>query len=187
MLFIGHSLIAFFDWQKRFPAHKVANLGVAGETVGGLLSRTAHIIKTHPSADLLFLMTGLNNIAMDDFGFLGSYRKIIEELSSAYPEAKICINSILPTMINDISNESIEEMNRSLKKLALNCRVDFLDVYGAFTDANGMPLKDFFLDDGVHLSEKGYALWSGALDNIIGASGFLMGSPNILCLRSSEA
>jgi len=33
ILFIGDSLTEFFDWQKRFPGHKVVNLGSAGETV----------------------------------------------------------------------------------------------------------------------------------------------------------
>ena len=66
ILFIGHSLIEFFDWQRRFPTHSTVNLGVAGETTEGLLSRTEHVIESHPSADLIFLMTGLNNIAMDE-------------------------------------------------------------------------------------------------------------------------
>jgi lysophospholipase L1-like esterase len=70
ILFLGHSLIEFFDWQKRFPAHTVRNLGVAGESVEGLLSRLDGIIKTYPEADLIFIMTGINNIAMEDFDFL---------------------------------------------------------------------------------------------------------------------
>ena len=39
LLFIGDSLIQFFDWQKRFPAYQITNLGVAGESVQGLLAR----------------------------------------------------------------------------------------------------------------------------------------------------
>ncbi|HDH01537.1 MAG TPA: GDSL family lipase, partial [Nitrospirae bacterium] len=50
ILFLGHSLIEFFDWQTRFPDHRVASLGVAGETVEGLLSRLDGIIKEYPYA-----------------------------------------------------------------------------------------------------------------------------------------
>ena len=39
MLFIGHSLVEFFDWQVRFPGHRAANLGVAGESVADIRSR----------------------------------------------------------------------------------------------------------------------------------------------------
>ena len=78
ILFIGHSLIEFFDWQKRFPGHSAENLGVADETTEGLLARIDRIGGAHPSADLIFLMTGLNNISMDDFDFLGSYQEIVQ-------------------------------------------------------------------------------------------------------------
>ncbi|MBI4698445.1 MAG: GDSL family lipase [Nitrospirae bacterium] len=165
ILFIGHSLIEFFDWQKRFPCHKVFNLGVAGETVEGLLSRLDQIIKDHPSADVIYLMTGLNNIAMEDIEFIDSYKKIIARLSSAFPKAQVYINSILPTLLEFIPDKSIQEVNRSLKGLAADSGVQFLNIYKYFLDEEGNPVKDYFLHDGVHLSDKGYAVWSGVLDS----------------------
>jgi lysophospholipase L1-like esterase len=168
ILFIGHSLIEFFDWQKRFPAHRITNLGVAGETVEGLLSRADTIIRKHPSADLVFIMTGLNNIAMDDFNFFGSFAKVLDKLSAAYPSARILLNSVLPTMVEFITNGSIQSVNSSLKNLAKERDAEFLDVYGLFVDKEGRTLNDLFLDDGVHLSDKGYAVWSSALEAVIG-------------------
>ena len=69
-LFIGDSLIEFFSWQKRFPAEHVYNFGSAGETAEGLLSRLPGIIARTESPDLVMIMTGTNNIAMEDYGFL---------------------------------------------------------------------------------------------------------------------
>ncbi|MDO9288920.1 MAG: GDSL-type esterase/lipase family protein [Thermodesulfovibrionales bacterium] len=167
ILFLGHSLIEFYDWQERFPAHKAVNLGVAGETVEGLLSRIDRITKEHPSADLIFIMTGLNNIAMDDFDFFGSYKKILEKLSPAYPSAKIFMNSILPVIVDFISNESIKNVNESLKGLAKETGVEFLDIYKLFLDGKGRVIKEYFLDDGVHLSAKGYEVWAKAVEEVI--------------------
>lgn len=167
ILLLGHSLIEFFDWQKRFPEHRAANLGVAGETVEGLLSRIDRITKEYDSADLIFVMTGLNNMAIEDSGFLGSYRNIVEKLKAAYPSARIFINSILPVIFEFISKESIREVNLSLEKLAADTGVEFLNIHALFVDAKGMPVKEYLEDDGVHLSEKGYAVWSDALDEII--------------------
>lgn len=167
ILFIGHSLVEFFDWQERFPSHRVVNLGVAGETVQGLLSRIDRIVEHHPSADMIFVMTGLNNIAMDDFNFIDSCAEILGRLSAAYPSACILLNSILPTMLEFITNESIKKVNGFLRSLCLKQSVEFLDIYSLFVDREGRPVNDLFLDDGVHLSGKGYAVWCRALEMII--------------------
>lgn len=164
ILFLGHSLIEFFDWQQRFPEHRVYNLGRAGETVEGLLSRTGGIIEKHPPPDLIFIMTGLNNVAMEDFDFLDSFREIIGKLSVAYPESRIFINSLLPTMLEEIPDESIRRVNRSLKVIAGETGAEFLDIYSTFT-AKGV--EDCLLPDGVHLNNKGYALWAEAVERLI--------------------
>ncbi len=167
ILFIGHSLIEFFDWQERFPAHRVANLGVAGETVDGLLSRIENIITTYPSADLVFLMSGLNDVAMEDMDFLDSYRTILKKLSDAYPGAQIFVNNLLPTNVEFISNKTIQSVNNSLKELAKATGAEFLDIYSHFIEKEGGPAKDYLLDDGVHLSNQGYAVWADVLEEII--------------------
>ncbi len=167
ILFIGHSLIEYFDWQERFPNHSIANLGVAGESVEGLLSRVESIIKRYPEADLVFIMSGINNVAMEDFEFFDSYGKIIERLSTAYPVARIFIHSLLPALVDFIPAESIKGVNDSLKELAQNKGAEYLDIYRLFIDEKGEAVKEYLLDDGVHLSDKGYSVWSGILEKII--------------------
>jgi len=167
ILFIGHSLIEFFNWQERFPAEKVVNLGVAGETARGLLARIDSIAETFSSADMIFLMTGLNDVAMEDTTFIDTYRDIVERLKTVYPNAIIYIHSILPTMVEFIDNELIEEVNRSIQRLAHDAGVEYIDVYHLFIDNNGRPIKEYFLDDGVHLSSNGYVAWSRMIEGKI--------------------
>ncbi len=167
ILFLGHSLIEFFDWQGRFPDHRVASLGKAGETVEGLLSRLEGIIREYPHADLIFIMTGTNNVAMEDHDFLDAYRKIMEKLSSAYPEAGIYVHSILPIMLEWITGEDIQRANRSIREMAEETGAGFIDIYPLFTDMEGKAVRDYFLEDGVHLSDKGYSVWTGVLESIV--------------------
>lgn len=171
ILFIGHSLVEFFDWQARFPDHRAANLGVAGESVEGLLARIGKITAAHPTADLIVLMTGLNNLAMGDFEFFGPYREVIGKLKAAYPSARIIANSMLPVEFEFISNTSIKDANVTLKELAREEGVEFLDIYDLFVDAEGRPSMELLADDGVHLSERGYEVWCNALDPVIQREG----------------
>ncbi|HUO76350.1 MAG TPA: GDSL-type esterase/lipase family protein [Thermodesulfovibrionales bacterium] len=170
ILFIGDSLVEFFDWQQRFSGHTIANLGIAGETVEGLYSRIGKIIRKFPSPDLILIMTGINNVAMEDLGFLDSYRKVVEALSSAYPRTRIVLHTLLPTLLPWIPKETIREMNRLLHKIAQETHTEVLDLYNRFVDPQGNPIKDYLLPDGVHLSEKGYARWVEVLTRIIDKS-----------------
>jgi lysophospholipase L1-like esterase len=167
ILFLGHSLIEYFDWQERFPLHCVVNLSVSGESVEGLLARIHKIPARYAQADLIFIMTGINNIAMDDLDFFDSYRKIIQYLSKAYPEGKIYIHSILPVLVDFISNDTIRKVNDSLFKLSKETGAGYIDIFKLFLDRDGKPIREYLLDDGVHLSSKGYAVWSDFIENVI--------------------
>ncbi len=86
ILFVGDSLIEYLDWQERFPDHTVTNLGVAGESVQGLLSRIIVIKEVCSEADFIFIMSGINNVAMGDNDFIDFYKVIIESYHSLYLE-----------------------------------------------------------------------------------------------------
>ncbi|GBE04534.1 GDSL-like Lipase/Acylhydrolase [bacterium BMS3Abin10] len=168
ILFLGHSLIEFFDWQERFPDHRAVNLGKGGESVEGLLVRVRKLTGSSSSAGLIFIMSGINNMAMEDLDFMGPYREIIKELSTAFPKARIFINSLLPTLLDFIPDKSIRSINSSLKKLVEeHNRVEFLDIYSLFIDEQGRAFRHYLLDDGIHLSNKGYAVWSEELEKVI--------------------
>jgi lysophospholipase L1-like esterase len=167
LLFLGDSLVEFFDWQSRFPGNRVYSLGIAGETVEGLLSRISGILQYFDSPDFIFIMTGINNVAMDDLGFLGSYIRIIDMLSSAYPGSRIYIHSLTPTLVDWIPGDSIIEVNLSLRKTAGEKGIGYIDIHRLFFDHSGNTIQDYFLPDGVHLSDEGYAVWSDELEGIL--------------------
>lgn len=168
VLFIGHSLIEFFDWQARFPGQRVFNLGVAGETVEGLLLRTGRIISGHSEPDIVFLMTGINNVAMEDYEFAGDLKEIVLRLKAAWPKAEIFVHSLIPVVLEWVRPEDILKTNLKIKAVAEETGTGYIDIYGFFLDESGLVREELFLPDGVHLGEKGYALWSEALKQIIG-------------------
>ena len=165
-LFIGDSLIEFFMWQKRFPDEQVYNFGSAGETAEGLLSRLPNILDRIKSPDLVMVMTGTNNIAMEDYGFLFTYEQIIALLQKHYEQATIVITSLLPIELFFLG-DAVPRVNRRLKDIARSGNVVYLDLYPLFLGKDSRANPAYYEADGVHLSEEGYEVWAGALEDTV--------------------
>jgi lysophospholipase L1-like esterase len=167
ILFIGDSLTEFFDWQARFPGHAVRNFGVAGETVEGLLSRVGRVLASGERPDIVFIMSGINNIAMDDTDILGTFRKVLAEVASGSSGSTVVVQSVLPVLLPWVENADIAEMNRGLQALSAEYGARFLDVYSRFLDETGAVRTVCLSDDGVHLSPEGYRVWSAVVEDFI--------------------
>lgn len=171
IVFIGDSLTEFFDWQRRFPAYKIFNLGIPGETVEGLLQRIDRlppiIGTTGRGPDAIFVMTGINNIAMEDYDIIGRYKQAITAINNSFSESRLIVQSILPVRLPWVDNIIIQGLNKKLNDMAKEFKAEYLDLFSLFLDPDSSPIKDYLLDDGVHLSNKGYEVWSGALEEWI--------------------
>lgn len=166
LLFLGDSLIEFFNWQKRFPNEQVYSFGSAGETAEGLLLRLPKIFCRIKSPDLVMIMTGTNNIAMEDYGFLLTYDKIIIQLQDNYQQAAIVMSSLLPMELYFLG-DAVPRVNKKLTAIARHRKVVFLDLYPKFLGENSRPINDLYEADGVHLSPKGYETWARALEDTV--------------------
>jgi len=171
IVFIGDSLTEFFDWQGRFPSYNIFNLGQAGETVEGLLGRIDRMPLIIGNAgrvpDVIFVMTGINNIAMEDFDIIGSYRHIVEAINKSFRNSRLIIQSILPVRLPWIDNHIIVELNEKLKETAAEFKAEYLDLFSLFIGDDSLAVKDYLLDDGVHLSNKGYKAWADAIERFL--------------------
>ncbi len=167
ILFLGHSLVEYFDWQRRFPAHRVRNLGVAGETTGGLLARIDGIAVEFPEADVVLVMTGTNDVLMEDRSFLEVYRLVAHRLREHYPGVRIVLHAILPANPEWVRPEVIERANREIEGIARGTGAEFFDLAGRFMDGEGKVRLELLTEDGVHLSEEGYRVRSEALEEYL--------------------
>lgn len=167
LLFIGDSLIEFYDWQRRFPAHAVANLGMAGETVGGLLHRLGSLNIQTMAPDLVILMIGTNNIAREDYAFIPDYERIITSLAGTCPETWLVITSLLPLRLPWLAGNAIPRLNAALQKICRHRQLLYLNVFDLFITSEAAGDGSCFLADGVHLSALGYRVWSAAVEELL--------------------
>lgn len=166
IILLGDSLIEFYDWQQRFPGRQMINRGRSGETVAELLARLPGEINAMGRPRLVLIMIGTNNLAMEDYSFLPAYTQIVEELIQAVPAARLCLNSLLPLRLPWLAESAVLRLNRSLKGLAASRGCGFLDVARAFAEADPSG-SSCFLEDGVHLTGRGYGIWTSVLEDYL--------------------
>jgi lysophospholipase L1-like esterase len=167
LVFIGDSLTEWYDWQERFPAYHVLNLGISGETVEELLDRRDHIRSRIESPFAIFLMTGINNVLSEQYDITRPYAEIVRNLTTWYKSATIVVQSLLPVDMPWIKNDTIRLINRHLAEIAKEHGAEYLDVYAAFIDDNGIPKPGLVSDDGVHLASKGYEAWAKTVESYL--------------------
>jgi lysophospholipase L1-like esterase len=77
----------------------------------------------------------------------------------------VIVNAILPMPL--ISPQTLETINRQLESAALSADCLFLDPGDSFTKLCLPITKPCFLNDGVHLSTRGYSTWAAAISSCI--------------------
>ncbi|HSO08845.1 MAG TPA: GDSL-type esterase/lipase family protein, partial [Desulfoprunum sp.] len=99
-LFLGDSLIADNNWQRRIPFWKVLNLGVPGATVDDLLASLPGLRGRVDSPAVILIMIGTNDALGGQFEFIGDLRRIVVQLNRDFPTAEIIVTSLLPMRLS---------------------------------------------------------------------------------------
>jgi lysophospholipase L1-like esterase len=114
----------------------------------------------------IFIYEGDNDI---------SFGRTIEEILSAadsiliivrksMPGASVIFISAKPSLSRWKLKPQYEAFNNALKDwAATKKRVRFADVWTPMLDKNGAVKNDIFIEDGLHLNKKGYAIWTATL------------------------
>ena len=162
LLFLGDSLVEFHNWQACFPAHSVVNAGRAGETVVGLMASLSRLLHRYPDPERVVIMIGANNLLMEDYAFLPDYERILATLIGTLPPERITITNLPPFQVAHLAHSIVLRLNQGLFQLSQQKKTAFLDLFAA-VNAEAQSVAACFTDDGVHLSDLGYAIWSACL------------------------
>ncbi|OKY76156.1 MAG: hypothetical protein BM485_02590 [Desulfobulbaceae bacterium DB1] len=160
VVFLGDSLVQFYDWQQCFPGISVVNRGIAGETVGGLRQRMDHELDRFAAdAHVVMLMIGANNVVMQDYGFMPDYQAILGKVREKNPTCRPVVTSLFPFRLPRLAPDGVLRLNRLLRKAAGEWQADYLDIHEHFVAVESRG-NSCFVADGVHLCETGYRVWT---------------------------
>lgn len=164
IVFFGDSMTYYGDFASVFPDKVVCNLGLRGDTIQGMIDRVEQVRLLQPKQ--VFLMAGINDVAhvsADEFEVL--YNRLLDAISQALPEATIIVQTMLPVNNKDFSiscdNTQIDSCNIRIKKIAMERKLDFLDIHALYIENGQLPLMITW--DGLHIVKESYLKWIALL------------------------
>lgn len=170
ILFTGSSSIKMWsNLKESFPKHNVVNMGFGGSDMSELLYFTDEII-TPFAPKQVFIYEGDNDIAKgkktDEI--LASADSIVNRIKQQLPNARLVFISAKPSVRRwELRNEYVA-YNKALEAWTKKQKnVRFADVWTPMLDENGNVRNDLFIDDKLHMNEKGYQIWQKTLKKFL--------------------
>jgi lysophospholipase L1-like esterase len=163
-------------WQMHFGDRKTVNLGIGGDRTENVLWRLDHGSLEGASPKVIVLMIGVNNAPLvfangaPATSAAHAIKLCIENLRLRCPKSQIVLVKILPAF--DPAKEvgaKVREINTALDALKLDSdsQVHVLDLWSAFTNADGTLRTALYSDGHLHLGAAGYEVFAGKLKPMV--------------------
>jgi glycosidase/lysophospholipase L1-like esterase len=154
------------------------NLGISGDRIENALQRLlpraaggdGQLDSPQLTPEFIVLLIGINNTwaaeePVQDSVFEG-IRAVLARLHQARPNARIVLQSLLPTNDPAKNEQVVIPVNQRIQALAATAQyrahVNYLDLHPGFVDANGVQIGSLFTD-GLHPNLDGYRVWRDRL------------------------
>jgi lysophospholipase L1-like esterase len=166
VLFVGSSSIRMWDTlQRDFPDVPLVQRGFGGSTLADVLFYADRIILPYRSR-MVVVYAGDNDLAAGKTPetVLADYKALVRKIRRALPRTRIAFIAIKPSLARWKLIASIRKANALIEEHASrHRRLRYVDVFTPMLDHDGTPRKELFLEDGLHLNARGYALWKDVL------------------------
>lgn len=172
LIFLGDSITQCWTyegkelWAQRYAPMKAANFGIGSDRTEHVLWRVQNGTLEGSSPKVLVLLIGTNNIKRDTAPQIAEgVATIITEIRTRLPKTKVLLLGLFPRAetADDPRRVKVTEVNTHLAKLDDGEVVFFLDLGPKFLKPDG-TLSKGVMHDFLHLTTKGYQIWSDAME-----------------------
>lgn len=170
IVFTGSSSVRLWTNLKQdFSDLPVLNRGFGGSVANDLSVHFETVIARH-APKLLVTYTGSNdlNAKLTPDEALADYTAFLDTFHARFPKSRVILTSVKIGEKRLAQIPHVHELNRKL--LAWTEGKDwvrYLDCDSYLADAKGRPIRKFYRDDLLHLSEQGYAEWKKILEPVL--------------------
>ncbi len=106
--------------------------------------------------------TGLYGVPPEEIA--GRLESIVERIHAALPDTRVYVLSVKPSLAREAVWDQAQEANVLYQELAAsNDLITYVDVATPLLGPDGRVMDDIFIDDGLHLNEKGTRIWASTI------------------------
>jgi lysophospholipase L1-like esterase len=169
ILFVGSS--SFTNWkdvQNYFPQFTILNRGFGGSSVSDVIRYADDIIFPYMPKQIV-IYCGENDLAGSD-SVTGEmvferFVQLFTVIRNKMPKVPVAFISLKPSPSRWHFKEKMIVANKLVKKyLRKKKNAAFIDVYHKMLGADGIPIKEIFIEDNLHMNDKGYAIWQKVIE-----------------------
>ena len=170
ILFTGSSSIRFWkDPVKDFNNDKILNRGFGGSQIIDLIENFDQIILKY-QPEKIVIYSGDNDVDSGKSAEIvyGDFCTLFGMIKAKLPDTKVVYIAIKPSISRW---EKVLEMNKAniMINEFMNRQFNgvFVDIFSPMIGLDGKPMQELFIKDGLHMSDKGYQLWTEILSPYI--------------------
>ncbi len=170
VLFTGSSSIRFWkDPIKDFNNPNILNRGFGGSQLIDLVENFDRVIlQYHPVKIVIY--SGDNDVQAGKSAEIvyGNFCTLYGMIKAELPDAKVYYIAIKPSLNRWSKVLEMKKANTMINEF-LNTKSNafFVDIFSPMIGLEGKPQKKWFIEDGLHMTDEGYELWTKILGPFI--------------------
>ena len=162
IVFVGSSSIRLWDVGQSFPGMPILNRGFGGSQIVDSVNHAELLVLKHKPGIVVFY-AGDNDIAAGKTpqAVAGDYKAFVSKVHATLPKTRVAFIAIKPSIQRWALVAKVREANALIRSYSEgDDLLGFIDVDGPMLGWDEKPRADLFVADGLHLSAKGYELWT---------------------------
>ena len=171
ILFTGSSSIRFWDsLEEDMEPLQVLNRGFGGAQISHVIYHFEEIIKPYNPRAIVFFC-GTNDLtalktpkeAMNDF------KNFLNLVRNEFGNIKVYVIGIKPTVDRLYLDEEERIFNSLIRSLADgDAYIEYINIWDSMLNQDGTRMPELFIEDGLHMNEKGYEVWTKKVRESLG-------------------
>jgi lysophospholipase L1-like esterase len=162
VVFVGSSSIRLWDLTNYFAGVRALNRGFGGSMIPDSVGHVDLLVIRHKPATVIFY-AGDNDIAngRTPQQVAEDYKTFVTKIHAALPATRVAFIAIKPSIQRWALIDKVRAANGLVRDYAgTDNRLGFIDVDGPMLGWDEKPRQELFVADGLHMTAKGYELWT---------------------------